>query len=436
MERAELRGECPRWPGTRLADPLCRYRPWYDHVEQFIGVSGQTEVLFETSPYGRYLPPMPLNCIEQHVSGVLSRDFPGMGLQPQATAVLTRPLGDRQACHFCGPCHRGCSIGGYFSSLSSTLPAAEKTGNLTKLTDTIVAGLDYDPITRRIVGVRTINQNSRQRQTFAGRIIFLNASTIATTQIMLMSRSETFPNGLANSSGVLGHYLMDHIGVSTRGTYDLFSDHLPLGNRPNGIYIPRFQNVHGQQKDFYRGYGFTGGADRTNWTRGMSLPGYGKDLKATLRRPGPWTMTLSGMGECLPYRQNRVGLDEKNRDAWDLPQVAISFDWGDNERRMASDVLNTGEAIHKAAGAVRVERFDKMDLGGRGIHEMGTARMGRDPSTSVLNGFNQTHDIDNLFVTDGACMASSAAQNPSLTYMALTARAADYAVTRMKTGAL
>ena len=422
-------GIAPDWP-IRYAD----VEKWYDHVEGFIGVSGQTDFLFETSPYGKYLPPMPLNCIEEHISGVLKEQFPGIGLQPQATAVLTRPKDDRQPCHFCGPCHRGCSVGAYFSSLSSTLPFANKTGNLTTVTDTIVAGLDFDPLSRRITGVRTINSLTRERRTWNARIVFLNASTIPTTQIMLMSRSEAFPHGLANSSGVMGHYLMDHFGVATRGTYEQFSDRLPIGNRPNGIYIPRFQNVGAREKDFHRGYGFTGGADRMSWTRGMSMPGFGKDFKAALRQPGPWTMTLSGMGECLPYHQNRIELDERKVDQWGLPQVAISFDWGENERKMAKDMLDVGEAIQRAAGAIKVERLDQMDVGGRTVHEMGTARMGRDPKTSVLNGFNQAHDVANLFVTDGACMASSASQNPSITYMALTARAADYAVSKMKVG--
>ena len=425
-------GWAPDWP-IRYND----IQKWYDYVEDFAGISGQTDVQYEAAPYGKYLPPIQMNCLEEHVAQVLKEKFPHIGMMSQPTAVLSRAHGGRSACHFCGPCHRGCSTGSYFSSLSSTLPAAEATGKLTKLTDTIVAGLDYDPKTRRVIGVRTIHSKSRVRGTYRSRIVFLNASTLGTTQILLLSRSEAFPNGLANSSGVLGHYLMDHVmGPATRGTYDLFNDRMPVGNRPIGIYVPRFRNLNGKETDFYRGYGFQGGAERLNWTRGMSMPGFGKNFKHALRGPGPWRFALSGFGECLPYYENRVELDEKRMDQWGIPQLRISFQWGENERRMAKDMLDQGEAIHRAAGAIHIERFSELLPGGLTVHEMGTARMGRDPKSSVLNGFNQAHDVPNLFVTDGACMASSAAQNPSITYMALTARSADYAITQLKSGAI
>jgi choline dehydrogenase-like flavoprotein len=439
----------PRWGEVNFAEnardglavdwPI-RYRDiqkWYDYVEDFAGVSGQTEVHYEAAPYGKYLPPIPMNCLEEHVALVLKERLPHIGIMSQPTTVLSREHRGRPACHFCGPCHRGCSTGSYFSSLSSTLPAAEATGNLTKVTDTIVAGLDYDPKTRRVVGIRTIDRNTRARHTYRSRIVFLNASTLGTTQVLLLSKSEMFPNGLANSSGVLGHYLMDHFtGPATLGTYDLFDDRMPIGNRPIGVYVPRFRNLKGKETNFYRGYGFQGGASRQSWTRGMSMPGFGKEFKQALRKPGPWTMLLSGFGECLPYYDNRVELDEKRVDQWGIPQLRIHFQWGENERKMATDMVEQGEAIHRAAGAIHVARFNQLVPGGATIHEMGTARMGCDPGTSVLNGFNQAHDVANLFVTDGACMTSSAAQNPSITYMALTARAADYAVTLLKSGEL
>ena len=423
-------GLAPDWP-IRYED----LRKWYDHVEEFAGVSGQTEIDFEAAPVGKYLPPLPMNCLEEHVADVMKAKF-SIGMVSAPTTVLSREHRGRPACHYCGPCHRGCATGSYFSSLSVTLPAAEATGRLTILTDSIVAGLDYDPKTRRIAGVRTINQNTRDRRIYRSRMVFLNASTLGTTQILLLSRSETFPRGLANSSGVLGRYLMDHVmGPATVGVYKMFEDRMPVGNRPTGIYVPRFRNLDGKA-DFHRGYGFQGSARRLNWTRGLTTTGYGAGLKRDLRGPGAWTMVLSGMGECLPYFDNRVELDEAKLDKWGMPQLRVSFQWGANERKLVADMLEQGEAIQRAAGAVEVRRITDVAAGGLAVHEMGTARMGRDPKTSVLNGFNQAHDVENLFVTDGACMTSSGAQNPSITYMALTARAADYAVTQLKLGTI
>jgi choline dehydrogenase-like flavoprotein len=412
--------------------------PWYDHVESFIGVSGQSDHDSPTAPIGRFQPGMPLNPCEVLISDAIAAKYPDRRLTIAPSAILTQDLGDRAACHYCGPCQRGCSTGSYFSSISSTLPAAEATGRLTIVTDAIVEGLDHDPATRRVSGVRVIDANKGTRSTYRGRIVFLNASTLGTTQILLNSTSEDYPNGIGNKSGVLGHYLMDHL--MTGGAYGLVPgmlDTYPLGNRPAGLYMPRFRNVKEKDAPFLRGYGFQGAASRANWTRGATEPGFGAAFKQNLREPGPWVIWLGGFGECLPYYDNSLSLDPHKRDRWGIPILNTRFAWGDNEKAMAKDMAAEAKTMLEEAGAVDVQAIrTALPPGGLAIHEMGTARMGRDPATSYLNGFNQSHEVANLFVTDGACMTSTAAQNPSLTYMALTARAANHAIERMKEGQL
>lgn len=409
-------------------------RPWYDHVERFIGVSGQTEIDFPTAPVGSYLPAFPLNCAEQHFAAKIAEKYDDRRLIMAPSAVLSRDHNGRAACHYCGPCERGCSTGSYFSSISSTLPAALATGRLTIVTDAIVEGLDHDPATRKVSGVRVIDTNSRARTVYRGRIVFLNASTLGTTQILLNSKSEAHPNGLGNSSGVLGHYLMDHhSSAGGIGVFTTMGDKHPIGNRPSGVYMPRFQNLGGEAVPFLRGYGYQGAAFRVGWTRGTAMPGFGKSLKAGLREHGPWTLLLGGFGECLPYHQNRLSLDPVKTDRWGIPILNTHFEWGENERKMSAYIATDARKMLEAAGAVNIQTFGgNPGPGGGAVHEMGTARMGRDPKTSYLNAFNQAHDVPNLFVTDGACMTSSGCQNPSITYMALTARAANHAVERMK----
>jgi len=413
-------------------------RPWYDHVESFIGVSGQSEIDFPTAPVGRFQPGMPLNAGEAYVAAEIAKHYVDRRLTISPSAILTQDHMGRAACHYCGPCQRGCSTGSYFSSISSTLPAAEATGRLTTVTDTIVEGLDFDPVTRKVSGVRTIDAGKGTRATYRGRIVFMNASTLGTTQILLNSVSEHYPGGIGNSSGVLGHYLMDHL--ETAGTIGIIPGMLdidPIGNRPASLYMPRFRNVAKRDAAFVRGYGYQGGGFRMNWTRGVNMPGFGAALKHELRAPGPWMIYLSGFGECLPYRENVVSLDRVKRDRWGMPILNTRFAWGSNEELMALDMATEARAMLTAAGATNVQTIDTaLPAGGHAIHEMGTARMGRDPATSYLNGFNQSHDVSNLFVTDGACMPSSAAQNPSLTYMALTARAANHAVELIRAGQL
>jgi len=417
------------WP-IRYAD----LAPWYDHVESFAGISGQAEGLPQL-PDGQFLPPMPMNCVERVVKERVEAAFGDRRLTIGRAAVLTREHNGRAPCHYCGPCERGCSTGSYFSSLSATLPAALATGKLTIRPDSIVHSVIYDEATDRATGVRVIDRLTGAAVEYFARVIFLCASTLGSTHILLNSKTPRFPSGLANSSGALGHYLMDHtFRVGAWGVMPGYEDRYYAGRRPNGIYIPRFRNVGDEHPDFVRGYGFQGSASREGWNRGLYEPGLGAELKQRLRRPGPWTMSFSGFGECLPRYENRVELDPETVDAWGIPALRIHCTFGDNELALREDVQLTAAEMLEAAGCRDIATYDRLDETppGLGIHEMGTARMGRDPETSVLNGHNQAHEVPNLFVTDGASMASSACQNPSLTYMALTARAANYAVEQLK----
>lgn len=407
--------------------------PWYDYVEEFAGISGKKEG-WSHLPDGKFLPPMDLNCVEEDVKEKIENEFEYRHLTIGRCAVLTKPHKGRGGCHYCGPCSRGCSVGAYFSSQSSTLPAARETGNLTLRPNSIVHSIIYDKETNRATGVRVIDRLTKESKAFYAKVIFLNASTLGTTQIMLNSTSETFPNGIANSSGTLGHYLMDHhFRVGASGKFSGYEDQYYYGNRPNGIYIPRFRNINPQtqHEDFIRGYGFQGAASRSSWRRGVNMKGFGKDFKKKLRDPGPWNFSINGFGEILPYRDNHAKLSADKTDQWGIPQLEIHGSLGKNELKMREDMVKTAVEIIEAAGGTDVEPFTDEYLFGEGIHEMGTARMGKDPNTSVLNAHNQTHDVPNLFVTDGSCMTSSGSQNPSLTYMALTARAVNYAVEQL-----
>jgi len=423
------------WP-IRYAD----IAPWYSHVERFIGVSGSREGLPHL-PDGEFQKPMELNAAELEVKRAVEQGWRDRRVIIGRVAVLTEPIGDRMACHYCGPCQRGCSTGSYFSSLSSTLPAAERTGNLSVVTNAIVESLEHDETGKRITGVSVIDALTRNRTRFSARVVFLCASTVGSTQILLNSRSERYPVGLANSSGVLGKYLMDHIfGVRIGGTLPGLTNLYTRGNRPNGMYVPRFRNLDDASPTlpFLRGYNFQGGAERAGW-REMAKklePAFGADFKNQLRQPGPWQAYLLGFGEMLPVAENSMHVDFKQRDQYGVPRVGFSVRYRDNEQRMIDDMLKEGTAMLRAAGATDIRQARGLNLPGQAVHEMGTARMGRDPRTSVLNAFNQSHDLENLYVTDGACMASSSCVSPSLTYMALTARAADHAAARLKAGYL
>jgi len=415
------------WP-IRYAD----IAPWYDYVEEFAGISGQAEGLPQL-PDGKFLPPMEMTCVELDMRDALAKKFDDRIMTIGRSAVLTRVHKGRAACHYCGVCHRGCITGSYFSSISSTLPAAYKTGKLTLRPYSVVHSLTFDPRTRKVSGVRVIDAQSRNAMEFKARIFFVNASALESTRILLNSTSPEFPNGLANSSGELGHNLMDHhMGAGASGAMPGHEDKMPFGNRPNGIYIPRFRNVKTKQKDFMRGYGYQGGGSREGWSRGMHMSGFGADFKNSLKKPGQWRMGIGGFGECLPNHENYLEVQKDKLDAWGIPTIKINCAWGDNERAMSRDIAVQAAEMLAAAGARDISVFQEMSPMGLAIHEMGTARMGRDPKTSVLNEHNQAHDVKNLFLTDGACMVSNSCVNPSLTYMALTARACDFAVSQIK----
>jgi len=424
------------------ADWPIRYKdiaPWYDYVETFAGISGSKEGLTQL-PDGKFLPPMEMNCVELEVKKNIENKFPGRKMIIGRCAHLTKPTKEhlelgRGQCQSRDECERGCSFGAYFSSLSATLPAARRTNNLTIFTDSIVHSVEYDKDNRRASGVKVVNSETNKFSRINARIIFLCASTLGTTQIMLNSKSESFPNGIANSSGILGHYLMDHIFESgANGVYPGFQDKYFKGRRPNGIYIPRYHNIDKKDDRFLRGFGFQGGGKRPGWKRGRTIKGFGVDLKEQLKRPGPWTFSLGGFGEMLPDKRNKVWLDQKQKDKWGIPLLNIECVLRENELKMLKVMAEDAKEMLEASGMVDVTTYNNSAPPGLAIHEMGTARMGHDPKTSVLNKHNQCHDVQNLFITDGSCMTSSACQNPSLTYMALTARAADSAVEMLQEG--
>lgn len=412
-------------------------KDWYSYVEKFVGISGQKEGL-DQLPDGEFLPPMKMFALEKNIKAKLKDKMPEVTLTMGRTAILSQNHNGRAACHYCGPCPRGCSTGSYFSSQSSTLPAARATGNLTIRPNSVVTQLEYDPDRKRVSAVHMVDAQSQEKIRLEAKLIFLCASTLASTQILLNSKSEYFPNGLANSSGALGRYLMDHFKMQNAGVFVDNIDQYYKGHRPTGSYIPRFKNLPGHQaEEFLRGFAFQSDPVRPDWRFHFNQKGFGKDLKDNLRKPAPyWVWILGSFGECLPQAYNRVELDESKPDRFGVPQIKVSMRFGENEQRMAEEVAESSKKIFRAAGAVYHEISDTLSIPGSSIHEMGTARMGKDPNSSVLNRWNQAHDVANLFVTDGSCMASSSCVNPSLTYMALTARACDYAVSQLKLGKL
>ncbi len=423
------------WP-IRYADVA----PWYSYVERFIGVSGERLGLAHV-PDGEFQPPMELNAAERQVREAIAREFPGRTLTVGRVAVLTQAIGDRAACHYCGPCERGCSTGSYFSSLSSTLPAARRTGRLTLRANAMAHSVIYDEGRGRAGGVRYVDLETGDLREVHARVVFLCASTLGSTRVMLNSRSARFPDGIANDSGALGRYLMDHhYQLGATGEVPGLLDRYFEGNRPTGYYIPRFRNLAGPASDrlgYVRGYGYQGSTWRQGWNRGAAERGIGASLKRRLHDPGPWGINLGAFGETLPREDNYALLDPERTDQWGVPLLRIRCTWGPNELAMRKDAAKQAAAMLDAAGCRHVSTHDNHKPGEYGaepglcIHEMGTARMGRDPKTSVLGAYNQAHTVPNLYVTDGACMTSSACQNPSVTYMALTARAVDHAATEL-----
>jgi len=412
--------------------------PWYDYVESFIGVSGQAENLPQL-PDGKFLPPMELNCVEREFQRKLKASL-GRTMTIGRVAHLTAPLThdqspQRSTCRYRNMCIRGCPFGAYFSSNASTLPAAQKTGNMTLVPNAIVYELIYDGEKERATGVRVLDAETGALTEYCARVIFLCASTFGSTHVMLNSTSSRFPNGFGNDSGELGCNIMDHhLGAGAMATVDGFDDHYYSGRRPNGFYIPRYRNVGKDKRDYLRGFGYQGGAWRAGWDSLQLVGDIGEALKKKAEAPGPWGIAMGGFGEILPHHDNRVALNRDKKDKFGLPILRFDARLRDNELRMRPDIINDAAEMLEAAGYRDVRIFDK-DYGiGLGIHEMGTARMGRDPKTSLLNGWNQVHACKNVYVTDGSCMTSSACQNPSLTYMALTARAANHAVEELKRG--
>ena len=416
------------WP-VRYAD----LAPWYSHVERFVGVAGSREGL-DILPDGDFQPAMPLNCAEQLVAERLTKSYGGRRRMISArTANLTQALPGRNACQYRDACWLGCPLGAYFSTQSSTLPAAVATGNLTLKPYAIATEVLYDRDRKRATGVRVLDAVSEQTTDYRAKVVFLCASTLNSTWLLLRSARDVWPGGLGSSSGELGHNLMDHhFRVGAQGRLDELNDRDTYGRRPNPSYIPRFRNLRGERRDYLRGFAYECGAGRDGWTRAVAELGVGGDFKDAMAEPGPWTIGGTAFGEMLPDHRNVVTLDEGRRDKWGLPVLKIDCEIRENERLMRRDMAADMAEMLEAAGAKDVESFDGEYFPGMGIHEMGTARMGRDPKSSVLNAHNQVWDAPNVFVTDGACMASTACQNPSLTYMALSARAADFAVAELK----
>ncbi|MBO9153874.1 GMC oxidoreductase [Chitinophaga sp. GCM10012297] len=409
-------------------------KPWYEYVEKFVGISGQAENLPQL-PDSIFMPAMEMNCVEKDVKKRVEDAFKSRTITIGRVANITQDLPGRTKCQFRNLCSRGCPFGAYFSTQSSTLPAAMATGNLTLRPDSIVNSIVYDEGKKKATGVRVIDKHTKEMIEYHAKIIFVNGSTLGSTFVLMNSISNRFPNGLGNDSGVLGKYLMDHhFRTGASGVAEGYEDKYFYGRRANGLYVPRYRNIGSDKRDYLRGFGYQGGASRSGWSRGIAEMGVGKDFKEMLTEPGQWTMGLGGFGECLPYEDNYVALDNSQKDAWGQPVLRFNAEFKENEAKMRKDMMNDAAEMLEAAGIKDVKTYDRGSWPGMAIHEMGTARMGRDPKTSILNGFNQVHSVPNVFVTDGAAMTSASCVNPSLTYMALTARAADHAVKELKKG--
>ncbi len=426
-EANALEGVGTDWP-IRYAD----IAPWYSHVERFAGIAGSLERMPQL-PDGDFQPAMALNCAEELVAGRLTNLFDGRRrLISSRTANLTRPLNGRGACQHRDACWLGCPYGAYFSTQSATLPAAMKTGRLTLKPFAIASEVLYDKERKRATGVRVLDALTDQTTDYRSRVVFLCASTLNSTWLLLRSATNVWPGGLGSSSGELGHNLMDHhFRVGAQGIIEGLEDKYFLGRRPNPSYIPRYRNLLGDKREYLRGFGYECGAGREGWSRAVAELGVGGAFKDTAAQPGKWTIGGTAFGEMLPNHNNTVMLDETRKDKWGLPVLKIDCATGENERLMRKDMANDLAEMLTAAGVKNVSTYDGEYYPGMGIHEMGTARMGTSPKNSVLNKWNQVWDAPNVFVTDGSCMASSACQNPSLSYMAFSARAADHAVNEL-----
>ena len=408
-------------------------KSWYSYVEKFAGISGSKEGLSQL-PDSEFLPPMDLNIVEKTVAERMKKIYNNeRHLIIGRVANLTAPIEGRTKCQFRNRCWEGCPFGGYFSTQSSTLPAAVATGNLTVRPFSIVTRILYNKDTKKATGVEVLDAETNKTYEFKSKIVFLNASALNSAWVLMNSATVVWPDGLGSSSGELGHNVMDHhYNLGASGIMEGFEDKYVYGRRANGFYIPRFANIGSNKKDFLRGYGFQGGANRENWSRDVAELNIGAQLKEALTEPGQWSIGAGGFGEVLPYHENKIYLDKNAKDKWGLPVLVMDAEMKDNELKMRKDIVQECIEMLEKTGVKNVSGGDGGHAMGHGIHEMGTARMGRDAKTSVLNAHNQLWDCKNVFVTDGACMTSSACQNPSLTYMALTARAAAYAISELK----
>ena len=403
--------------------------PWYDYVESFIGVSGQAEGIPQL-PDGKFQPPFEMNCVEKYFKQKTETKYPDRKVIMGRTANLTKPVQGRGQCQARDVCHRGCPYGAYFSTNASTIPAAYATGKLTVRPYSLVNKVIYDEQKQRATGVEITDTENKKEETFYARLIFLNASTVATAFILLHSTSNRFPNGLGNGSNQVGRNLMDHHkGISINADVDGFEDSYYYGRRPTGIFIPRFRNVMDKRTDFVRGYFFGANASRVPQQHDAPI---GEELKEVLTEPGGWKMNMWSFGECLPYAENRVTLNVTKQDQWGRPLIAVDCEFKENEKTMHKDMVAAGKELMETAGFKNITVDDHMSFPGNANHEMGVARMGKEAKSSVLNKFNQMHEVPNVFISDGSCMVSSSCVNPSLTYMALTARACDYAVRELK----
>lgn len=408
---------------------------WYGYVERFAGISGNRDGLPQL-PDGEFMPAMEMNIVEKDVASRIKAHYKGArNMVIGRTANITQPLQSRTNCQYRNKCWLGCPFGAYFSTQSSTLPAAVATGNLTLRPFSIVTKILYDKDTKKATGVEVLDAETNKTYEYFAKVIFLNASTLNSTWILMNSATDIWEGGLGSSSGELGHNLMDHhFRLGATGEAEGYEDKYYYGRRANGIYVPRFRNLGDEKRDYLRGFGYQGSASRDGWGRDIAEMAIGGDFKDALCEPGAWRMGITGFGETLPYHENKVALDKTKKDKWGLNILSIDAEIKENEIKMRKDMMQDAKDMLEASGLKNVKTFDNGYTLGMGIHEMGTARMGHDPKTSVLNKYNQVWDAQNVFVTDGAAMTSAACQNPSLTYMAMTARAVDYAVTELKKG--
>jgi len=407
---------------------------WYDHVEKFAGISGSLEGLPQL-PDGQFMPPVPLNMVEKNVAEKIKSFYKGQRhLINSRVANITQPHEGRTNCQFRNRCWEGCPFGGYFSTQSSTLPAAMKTGNLTVRPLSLVTKVLYDKDKKKATGVEVLDTSDNKTYEFKSKIVFLCASALNSTWVLFNSATDIWPEGLGSSSGELGHNVMDHhYNLGASGDLDGFEDIQEYGRRPAGFYMPRFANISGDKtRDYVRGFGYQGSASRQSWSREIAELNIGGDFKEAASTPGGWRIGATGFGEILPYHENKISLDKNRKDKWGLPVLSMDAELKENEMKMRKDIKEELKAMLEAGGVKNIDLYDSGHAIGHGIHEMGTARMGLEAKTSVLNKNNQVWDAMNVFVTDGACMTSSSCVNPSLTYMAMTARAADYAVSELK----